>query len=289
MKRKILLHFKKVFPRRKKTSHKGDFGKLLILAGSCRMTGCARLAVEAALRAGVGLLTLGFPKSLHATYTRALKEAMFLPLPETKQGTLSGKSLPQILKFINSQDVLALGPGLSRETETQKLIRALIQKGKKPFVLDADGLFAFSGRAKELKKIKVPFILTPHAGEFRRLFGFDSGRSSEARKASALRASRISGGVVVLKGDHTTVASPEGKIYVNLTGNAGLAKGGTGDVLFGTIAGFLAQGLEPFDAACLGVFLHGLSADLAIKKIPMASLLASDLIEYLSAAIKKIE
>ena len=155
-------------------------------------------------------------------------------------------------------------------------------------VIDADALFPFSGRAKELKRIKKGFVLTPHAVEFERLFGFKSGKTDAERKDAARAASLISGGVVVLKGHRTVVAEGKKKVFVNTTGNPGLATGGTGDVLFGLISSFLGQGLEPFKAASLGVYLHGLAADLAVRKIPQASLLATDLIEYLPLALKKL-
>ncbi len=285
---KQIKHFKKLVPKRRTSSQKGDFGRLLILSGSRRMVGCAVLAAQAALRCGTGLLTLGFPKGLYPVYTRRLTEAMFLPLAETRGGSLSDKAGPDVLKFLKTQDVLALGPGLSRDRSTQKLIREIVRKASVPLVIDADGLFPFSGKPETLRKIQNPFIVTPHAGEFKRLFGTDPGPDFLKRKRAAHTAARISGGIVVLKGHRTVVASPAGKTYVNSTGNPGLAKGGTGDVLFGMIASFLAQGLPAFQAACLGVFLHGLAADLAVKKISSPSLLATDLLGYLPLAFKKI-
>jgi NAD(P)H-hydrate epimerase len=280
---------KGLLPKRRASSHKGDFGRLLILAGSRRMTGCAVLSVQAALRSGAGLVTLGFPKSLHSLYTRRLTEAMFLPLAETARGTLSRKSLAEILKFSKTQDAAALGPGLGREKETGRLIRDLVFRIRKPLVLDADAITAFAQKADRLKKLGSPVVLTPHPGEFERLFGFAPLKDVPRRKAAALRAAGICGCVVVLKGHRTVVAAPDGKWFVNPTGNPGLAKGGTGDVLFGVIASFLAQGLGAFDASRLGVFVHGLAADLAVRRIAKASLLASDLMDCLSPAIKKFE
>ena len=155
-----------------------------------------------------------------------------------------------------------------------------------PFVLDADGLFPFSKKVGLLKKLKVPFIITPHEGEFRRLFGFSGGTTQADRKKAALKAAKICGGVVVLKGDRTVVASVQGYLYVNRTGNAGLAKGGTGDVLFGMITSLLGQGIKPFQAASLGVYLHGAAADKAIKNKAKASLLATDVINSLPTVLK---
>jgi len=285
---KQIQRFKKLIPKRLASSQKGDFGRLLILSGSRRMVGCAILAAQAALRCGTGLLTLGFPKGLYPVYTRRLTEAMFLPLAETRGGSLSDKAGPGVLKFLKTQDVLALGPGLSRDLPTQQLICEIVRKADVPLVIDADGLFPFSGKPEILRKVQGPFILTPHAGEFKRLFGAVPGPDLPGRERAARAAARMSGGIVVLKGYRTVVAGPAGKIYVNSTGNPGLAKGGTGDVLFGMIASFLAQGLPAFQAACLGVFLHGLTADLAVKKITSPSLLATDLLGYLPLAFKKI-
>jgi len=280
--------FKHAVPKRKPSSHKGDFGRLFILSGSKKMVGCAVLAAQAALRSGTGVLTLGFPEKLYSVMTRRLTESLFFPLPETKKGSLSRKSYQPLLEYLKTQDVLALGPGLSREKETQGVIRKLILSVPRPLVIDADALFPFSGRAKELKRIKKGFVLTPHAVEFERLFGFKSGKTDAERKDAARAASLISGGVVVLKGHRTVVAEGKKKVFVNTTGNPGLATGGTGDVLFGLVSSFLGQGLEPFKAASLGVYLHGLAADLAVRKIPQASLLATDLIEYLPLALKKL-
>ncbi len=280
--------FKKIIPRRTASSQKGDFGRLLILSGSRRMVGCAVLAAQAALRCGIGLLTLGFPKGLYPVYTRRLTEAMFLPLAETRGGSLSDKASPGVLKFLKTQDVLALGPGLSRDPSTQKLIREIVRRADVPLVIDADGLFPFSGKPEMLRKVRGPLILTPHAGEFERLFGTDPGPYSIKRERAVRTAARVSGGIVVLKGHRTVIADPAGKIYVNSTGNPGLAKGGTGDVLLGMIASFLAQGIPAFQAACLSVFLHGLAADLAVKKITTPSLLATDLLGYLPLAFKKL-
>jgi len=253
------------------------------------MVGCAVLAAQAALRCGVGLLTLGFPKSLYSVYTRRLTEAMFLPLPETAKGALSRKASIDILKFSKTQDVLAFGPGLSREHSTQELIREITAKCRLPLVIDADGLFPFSGKARELKKICAPFILTPHAGEFERLFKIEPGKSLHQRKQAAQQAASLSGGVVVLKGHETIVAGPAGEIYINKTGNPGLAKGGTGDVLFGMIASFFVQKLSAFQAASLGVHLHGLAADLAAQQVSQVALLASDVVQALPRILRRFE
>jgi len=286
MKAVTLGSLKKSFPKRRRSSHKGDFGRVLLLVGSKRMVGCGVLAASAALRCGTGLLTVGFPKMLYSTYTRRLTEAMFLPFKQTSSGSISKTALNEAKKMLKTQDVVGLGPGLTWNISTQSFIKQLLSKIQIPFVLDADGLYPYSGKADLLKKMKAPFIVTPHEGEFKRLFRFTGGTTQGVRKQSALRAAKMCGGIVVLKGDHTVVADPSGTIYINRTGNAGLAKGGTGDVLFGMITSLLGQGIKPFQAAALGVYLHGAAADRAVKKKAKASLLATDLINLLPTVLK---
>jgi hydroxyethylthiazole kinase-like uncharacterized protein yjeF len=286
MRQVTLQSIKKSFPKRKRSSHKRDFGRTTLLVGSKRLVGCGVLAAEAALRCGTGLLTVGFPKVLYNTYTRRLTEAMFLPLNQTAEGSLSKAALKEVRKVLKTQDVLGLGPGLTWNMSTQNFVKELLSRIQIPFVLDADGLYPFSKKAESLKKVKVPFIITPHEGEFRRLFGFSGGVTQVTRKQAALKAAKICGGVVALKGDRTIVASPGGHFYINRTGNAGLAKGGTGDVLFGMITSLLGQGIKPFQAASLGVYLHGLAADKAIKSKAKASLLATDVINSLPIVLK---
>jgi len=286
MRQVTLQSLRKSFPKRRRSSHKGDFGRTCLLVGSKRLVGCGVLAAGAALRCGTGLLTVGFPKVLYNTYTRRLTEAMFLPLNQTVDGTLSKTALKEVRKVLKTQDVVGLGPGLTWNMSTQNFVKELLSRIQIPFVLDADGLFPFSKKAELLKKVKVPFIVTPHEGEFRRLFGFSGGVTQSARTQAAFKAAKICGGVVVLKGDRTVVANSQGYLYVNRTGNAGLAKGGTGDVLFGMITSLLGQGIKPFQAASLGVYLHGLAADKAVKKKARASLLATDVINSLPTVLK---
>ncbi|MBI3317376.1 MAG: NAD(P)H-hydrate dehydratase [Candidatus Omnitrophica bacterium] len=291
------------FLHRSPTSHKGDFGRVFILAGSCGLTGAAHLAGMGALRAGAGLVTVGVPEKVYSIVARREAEVMVRPFASTGEGTLAFKALPAIEKFLKTQDVLALGPGLSQNPETQKLIRLLLKKNKIPVVVDADGLNALKGHTDFLKEISGRAVLTPHPGEFVRTFGLvlpphlyplphrGEGRVRSdlfRKKAAEIIAHRFKI-VLVLKGHHTVVAAPDKKTYVNKSGNPGMASGGTGDVLTGVIAALIGQKLSLFEAASLGVYLHGLAGDLAAKKMGEASLVASDLLDSLPLALKKIK
>ena len=270
---------------RKADSHKGDYGKVLVLAGSPGMTGAAALTCLGALRSGAGLITLGIPKSLNAIMEVKLTEVMTCPLPETRMGTLSVRALKPLLSRIKQYDVLAIGPGLSQDVETQQLVRTLINNTSCPLVIDADGLNALVGYTEILAKKKSSVIITPHLKEFSRIFKVNTKRIQSHRKKSAAHYSLQYGITVVLKGNTTIVA--EGKhCYCNTTGNPGLATGGSGDVLTGIIASFLGQGMKPFLAAQYAVYIHGLAADIAIRDKTQVSLIPSDLLDYLPRAFK---
>ncbi|HNV87144.1 MAG TPA: NAD(P)H-hydrate dehydratase [Candidatus Omnitrophota bacterium] len=280
--------FRKYFPPRKKDSHKGCFGRIFILSGSRGFPGAPYLTGMGALRAGAGLITLGVPRGLYEVLTLKLAEVMTKPFPETAEGSLGRRAFSAIKTFLKGQDVLALGPGLSQNTETQGLIRKIILACDRPMVIDADGLNAFQGKKVLLGKIKAPAVLTPHPGEAARLFGLSVPKDPLGRKKFAAMAAESCRCVLVLKGAGTVVASPGGKIYVNDTGNPGLATGGSGDLLTGIIAAFLGQGLPAFDAAKCGVFIHGLAADLAVKEFGEISLAPRDVLSYLPLAFKKL-
>lgn len=274
--------------RRPATAHKGTFGRVFILAGSRGMTGAAHLAGMAALKSGAGLVTLGIPDAVYLVLARRESELMIRPLPSTSKGTLSLKGFPEIRRFCATQNVLALGPGLSQKITTQKLIRRVLQTTELPLVIDADGLNALKGNLKILDTCRGRAVLTPHPGEFVRVFGGRLDDSDALRKKRALDAARKHGVVIVLKGHHTVVASPEGDLYVNRTGNPGMATAGSGDVLTGIIAALAGQGLPYFEAACLGVHVHGLAGDMAAKKTGQVSLVAGDLLQYLPEAFKTL-
>lgn len=284
----IQQELQKHFRPRPRASHKGDYGRVFILAGSIGMSGACYLASMAALKSGAGLVTVGVPKSLALPLSRKMAEAMMKALPETEEGSLSREAIKPIQNFLKTQDVLAAGPGLSQNPETQVVIRKTILNCKKPMVLDADGLNAFKGKANLLRNLRTCAILTPHPGEFIRLFGGPAPKSEPERKKRALEIAKKFKVILVLKGHHTVVASPKGEIYVNPTGNPGMATGGTGDVLTGVIAGLLGQKIDPFKAACFGVYLHGLAGDFAAKEKGEISLVAGDLLNCLPEAFQKI-
>lgn len=284
----IKQEFRKHFRPRPRVSHKDDYGRIFVLAGSVGMSGACYLTSAAALRSGAGLVTVGVPKSLLLPLARRMTEAMTKGLPETKQGSLARTAFGQASSFLKTQDVLAIGPGLSQNPETQAVIRKIILSSKKPMVIDADGLNAFQGKSKLFRIFPSTGILTPHPGEFVRLFGGLVPKTDLERKKKALAVAKKFKIILVLKGHHTIVASPKNEVFVNPTGNPGMATAGSGDVLTGIMAAMLGQKIEPFKAACFGVYLHGLAGDLAVKEKGEASLIASDIIHWLPKAFQKI-
>jgi NAD(P)H-hydrate epimerase len=282
---------KKALLKRRPDSNKSDFGHVFVIAGSLGMTGAAYLASEAALLSGSGLVTLGIPESLNAILARKVTEVMTRPLPQTVQQSLSLKAFDGIKRFIASRkpEVLAIGPGLSSNKQTQALVRRIVSEVELPMVIDADGLNALAGHLKILKCARRPArIITPHPGEMARLMGISVERVQKDRKGIAKKIAIDYNIIAVLKGHHTVVASPNGRLWINNTGNPGMASAGCGDVLTGMIASFLGQGIEPFEAAKLGTYLHGLAGDIAVKKIGQASLIATDLLNNIHKAIKSL-
>ena len=296
--------------QRSPDAHKGDFGHVFVLAGSARFSGAGVLCAEAALRSGAGLVTLGIPKSLNSAIIKIKpKEVMTLPLPETSEGTFSLSALQKIEDFSKKVDVAAIGPGLSQNSSTQALARKVVAVVNKPLVIDADGLNALvqatrhcderEARRSNLKRdcfvpsgfamtrLSRTLILTPHPGEMARLLGVSIAQAQADRQGTAQAFARERHCTLVLKGHQTIVADSGGKLYVNKTGNPGMASAGSGDVLTGMIAAFLGQGLDGFNAAKYAVYLHGLAGDLAAKEKTQISLIASDIIAKIPEAIKK--
>ncbi|MBU0503509.1 MAG: NAD(P)H-hydrate dehydratase [Candidatus Omnitrophota bacterium] len=278
--------------RRKADTYKGDFGHIFVLAGSLKYSGAGVLCAEAALRSGAGLVTLGVPKGIAKAIIRIkAKEIMLLPLPENKDNTFALSGYPEICEFASGIDVLAVGPGIDRNKTTQALIRKIVSKINKPMVVDADGLNALVGHLNILQDACLPGrqvrVLTPHTGEMARLSGKNIGAVQKNRKEIAIKLSSDYNTTVVLKGRNTVVADQNGKFYLNKTGNPGMATAGSGDVLTGMIAAFLGQGLTAFQAAKFGVYLHGLAADMATRDKTQMAMIASDIITYIPAAIKK--
>ncbi|MDP3732876.1 MAG: NAD(P)H-hydrate dehydratase [Candidatus Omnitrophota bacterium] len=277
--------------RRKPNAYKGDFGHIFILSGSERFSGAAVLCSEAAMRSGAGLVTLGIPKSLNRAIIKIKpKEVMTFPLPETSDGTLSLSGYKKIKDFVKSIDVLVVGPGLSQNKSTQGLVRKVVSKIGKPMVVDADGLNALVGHLKMLSAVSCQLsakILTPHSGEMARLMGMSIKRVQADRKGIAKKFAEDYKVTVVLKGDNTVVADYNGNLYINKTGNPGMATAGSGDVLAGMIAALLGQGLSKFEASKYAVYLHGLAGDLAAKEKTQMGMIASDIIDKIPEAIKR--
>lgn len=276
--------------QRKPDTHKGDFGHILIIAGSERFSGAAVLCAEAAMRSGAGMVTLGIPRSINSALIKIkLKEVMTLPLPETKESSLSAAAFKKIKVFSESVDLLIIGPGAGTEKSTQDLIRKLIARVNKPMVLDADGLNALTGHLNLLKTrpVKVATILTPHPGEMARLVGRRITAIQDKRKGAARAFAKDHRVTLVLKGHRTVVADYKNNCYINMTGNPGMATAGSGDVLSGMIGAFLMQGLDAFNAAKYAVYIHGLAGDLAAKEKSQISLIASDIIAKIPEAIKR--
>ncbi len=277
------------WPHRKGGEHKGSFGRVLLIAGSRGMSGAAVLAAQAAARSGAGLVTLGVPAGIHDIVEAKLTEVMTFPLPETKTGAVDRAALDKITERAANADVIALGPGLGGSGDTKTLVRELLLKIDKPCVLDADGLNAMMGRTELFRLVKPDLVLTPHPGEMARLCGLSTEKVQSSRLETAAKKSAEWHSVVVLKGAGTIVSEPDGAIYVNNTGNPGMASGGTGDVLTGMIAGLLAQGMPAGVAAAAAVYLHGRAGDSAARLKGMAGMLATDILEHLPVVIKEME
>lgn len=278
-----------LLPARKPDAHKGDCGRVVIVGGSVGLTGAPTLSAMAALKSGAGLVTVGAPESLNDILEVKLTEAMTRPLPEVRRTRcLALRARGEIKRLLEGADALALGPGLGTHRETIELVKRLIPNVEIPIVLDADGLNALAGDPGHLKTLTSPAVITPHPGEFSRLTGTEVSKVLVDPIEAASSLAQSTGVTVVLKGAPTVVATPDGKSFVNSSGNAGMASGGSGDVLTGVIAALLGQGLVPEEATCLGVYLHGLAGDLGAEKIGEAGLVARDIVESLPRAEQQI-
>lgn len=282
-----------LIPQRARYSHKGDYGHVLIVAGSKGKTGAAIMAAKACMRTGAGLVTIGVPETLMDVFQMRVTEEMTLPLPDRGDGTLSSKACSKILDFLSGKaDVLCIGPGSGVSEDTERLMAEILRPLNKPAVIDADAINSISDH-RSLKECKASLIFTPHPGEMSRLVSKAGLKTDiadiEKDRIEATRSfSRETGVNLVLKGVPTVIANPDGRTMVNPTGNPGMATAGTGDVLTGMIGAFIGQGLNPFEAATLGVYLHGLSGDIAAESKGKHSLIASDIIEAIPEAFKRL-
>ena len=267
-------------PDRPAWSHKGDFGKLLLLCGSRGFTGAAALAAMGALRSGAGLVYLGVPEEIYAIEAVKLTEPVVFPLPD-KDGMLSVNAVPKILELLPKMDALLIGPGLGQSQGTLAVLKAVLREFQGPVVLDADGINLLSRHKHLLRGRTAPTILTPHDGEFIRL----SGSLSVDRPAAAAALAEELGCIVLLKGHETLIT--DGQVcWRNRTGNAGLAVGGSGDVLAGIIVSLLGQGLEPLTAAAVAAWLHGAAGDACAAALGQYGMLPTDMLEALPRQMK---
>ncbi|MFH1877953.1 MAG: NAD(P)H-hydrate dehydratase [Candidatus Omnitrophota bacterium] len=274
-------------PVRREDSHKGDYGRVFVLAGSKGMTGAAFLACQGALKCGSGIVVNGIPESLNHIMEVKLTEVMTRPLAETRNGALSLKAKNEITAFTADCDAVVIGPGLGREEETFSLTRSLLDEIECPVVLDADGINALSGDMSYLSRRKQRTVITPHPGEMAFLRGEEVGSVQADRLGTALKTAELTGAVVCLKGHKTVVAAPDGNYYVNDTGNSGMSTGGTGDVLTGMIASFIGQGINDLSAAIIAVYLHGMAGDIASEKKGPFCMTATDILKYLPEAFDR--
>ena len=272
---------KRLIKPRHGNTHKGSFGHVFVLAGSVGKTGAAAMTSMGAMRVGAGLVTLGIPKSLNQVMARKLTEVMTLPLAESASGVCGYEAFDEIMKFIRDKEVVVLGPGLATSEPVKKLVSRLVRESRIPLVIDADGINCLAGNVNVLKYAKAPIVITPHPGEMARLIGLTTKDVQADRLGIASRFAKENKVIVVLKGARTVIAEPSGKIFINPTGNPGMATAGTGDVLSGMIGGFIAQGYSPLDAATIAVYMHGLAGDEVAKKKGQVGIIATDLLNIL--------
>lgn len=278
---------KKALVSRAPDSNKGTFGSVLEICGSYSMAGAAVMAGKGALRCGAGLLKIALPKSIYPIAAGAIYESVFYPLEDSEDGNIHKSQTPFLLKKAGESSSVLIGCGMKNNSHTAFITQAFLERCRTPMVLDADALNSIAENTEVLKRAKAPVILTPHPGEMARLAKLTVKQVQENREELARDFAREYGVYLVLKGAGTAAASPEGRVFVNTTGNPGMATGGSGDVLAGMIASLLAQNPEkPFECACAGVYFHGFAGDIAVEKYGEISMLPTDLIDCIPAAFR---
>jgi NAD(P)H-hydrate epimerase len=275
--------------KRKKDTHKGTFGHVLIVSGSLGKTGAAALAGRAALKMGAGLVTVATPASCLPMVARSMPELMTELLAETPEKTIAAEALPRVLELLMGKDALLLGPGISMNPSTSEFVMALLPRVRVPMVLDADALNIIAADSRVLGSLQAPAVLTPHPGEFARLLGLTNREVLANRLELAPVFARRYRVFVVLKGHRTLTACPDGRVFINPTGNPGMATGGSGDVLGGMIASQIAQEKDVRGAIVSAVYVHGLSGDLGADELGERALTAGDIIRFLPPALKAME
>ena len=276
-------------PPRMPDAHKGTTGHLLVVAGSPGKTGAAAMTAISALRSGAGLVTLGIAETLNPVLESQVLEAITAPLPETQPGVLGESALDTIINLMEGKKCVTIGPGLGQAEKTKNLVQKIVKSSPIPLIVDADGLNSLAGHAQILKNAKAPVILTPHPGEMARLMDTGVGAVQQDRIKCARDFASSFNVHVILKGARTVIGHPDGRVFINPTGNAGMASGGMGDVLTGIIAGLVVQGLSPEYACRAGVYLHGAAADSLVETIGPYGYLAGDVMKAIPGEIKKIE
>ncbi len=284
----------RVFAPREPSAHKGTFGHVLVIAGSVGKTGAAVLAATAALRTGAGLVTVATPAPAQPMVAAARAELMTEPLPVDASGDLDAAAVARALALAKDRDAVVLGPGLGQEAGTRAFVRELVRRCPTPLLVDADGLNALAPSARdkgatEALRRSAPTVVTPHPGEMARLVSSSASEVQRRRLETARAFAMETGAVVLLKGQRTIVARSDGRAAVNPTGNPGMATGGTGDVLSGVIGALLARGCDAWTASTAGAYLHGLAGDEAAARLGQESLLAGDVVSYLSRAFRALE
>ena len=269
-------------------THKGDFGKVFIIAGSIGMSGAAALAGRSALRAGAGLVRVATPKSVLPIVASIEPSFTTIPLPEDSSGKISSKAINIILEAVGQNDAVAFGPGLGTSGALRSVLERLLEQEGLKLVVDADGLNNLAGIKDWTDRLKAKMILTPHPGEMKRLWsGLFREPLPDQRQQQTVQLAQHTGTIVALKGAGTVVTDGE-KVYINKTGNPGMSTAGSGDVLTGVITALLGQGLSNLDAAVLGVYVHGLAGDIAAEKLGQVGMITTDIIDSLPEAFKKI-
>jgi len=279
---------KKMLKGRSGDTHKGTYGHTLIIAGSTGKTGAASLCAHSAVRSGSGLVTIGAPKSVIKSIEEKIVEPMSEGLDDSGRGYLNYESINDAVRIMKTKTSLAIGPGISTKKSTEQFLLGLLKKIKVPIVLDADAINIIANNKDILKKLKIPVILTPHPGEMSRLVGTITKEIQEDRISYALEFATKYKCFIVLKGARSIIATPEGQIYINPTGNPGMSTGGMGDVLAGVIAGLISQKYSPKEACILGTFSHGLSGDIVTKEIGRSGITATDVANSIPSALKEI-
>ena len=276
--------------KRTQESNKGTYGSLLTICGSYSMAGASILAGKGALRCGIGLLKMAVPKSIYPIVASAIYESVYYPVSENESGTHNKYETPFLLEKSKESNAVLIGCGMQNNRDTYFIVNSFLEKCTVPIVLDADALNAICSNLDALKLAKVPVVITPHPKEMARLLKVSVAEVQSNREQVAVNFAREYNVYVVLKGHNTVVASPNGDVFVNTTGNAGMATGGSGDVLAGMISSLIAQNpKKPLECACAGVYLHGMAGDIAKVKFGEISMLPTDLINCIPKAFLNLQ